>query len=106
MKEENWMNIILEILSLLGYCYYKLGNWEEAIKIEKYVIEQSPYYPQANYYLALAYEKSPKYRNKAMEQMKLALEYTNSLISSSGPLQQKKLTELSEEIDHRLKGLH
>ena len=36
----------------------------------------------------------------------MALEYAGALIPSSTPLQQKKLTELSDEIARRLKGLH
>jgi len=56
-----------------------------------------------NYYLGLAYTKSPKHRELAQEKFKNALDYTLLNLTGTGPLDQRKLTALAEEIKKMMK---
>ena len=62
----------------------------------------APYHPRTNYYLGLAYGKSPGHKDLAEAQLKLALEYTLMSLTGATPLEQKQLSEVAEQINNLL----
>jgi len=60
-------------LDILGWVYYRAGEYEKAVSVMEHVIEKSPNTPLANYHLGMVYFKQGE-KNKAKTFLSKAVE--------------------------------